>query len=140
VRWVQLNTTPTTAYVAVSQSGAQKSNFELQYQKETGQYCFSLYDRDSGGAGRFSACAGGPPTMGAWTHLAGVYDAVAGRMSLYVNGALASSTSFTAPWNATGPLAIGRGWHNGAAAAYWPGLIDEVRVYQGVVGDPSTLM
>ncbi|MEU5717383.1 LamG-like jellyroll fold domain-containing protein [Streptomyces sp. NPDC020403] len=45
-----------------------------------------------------------PAVPGAWTHLAGVYDATANTISLYVNGEFQGVTPFTGAWAATGPL------------------------------------
>ncbi|MFD2354111.1 LamG domain-containing protein [Nonomuraea ferruginea] len=73
------------------------------------------------------ALSAAPPRLGEWTHLTGVYDAAAGRVSLYVNGRL-ESTVAARSWAATGSLTIGRG-QAGGAAEFWPGDVDEVRVY-----------
>jgi hypothetical protein len=70
---------------------------------------------------------------GSWVHLVGIVDPKASRpIQLYVNGTPSKNGVFAdAPggpvWEATGSLAIGRGW-NGAASDRWAGQIDEVYV------------
>jgi len=68
-----------------------------------------------------------------WTHLTGVYDATAGQLRLYVNGTLAGSTACACAWHAAGSLAIGRAKWLGTPSDWWPGSIDDVRVYSGVL-------
>jgi hypothetical protein len=60
-----------------------------------------------------------------WTHVAVTYTGT--QLSMYINGALASSTPATGPiLTTTTPLRIGG---NSYAAEFFPGLIDEVRIY-----------
>ncbi len=58
-------------------------------------------------------------SVGTWTHLVGVYDAGAAKIRLYVNGALAQESAFSAPWESTGPFQIGR--HKNASASGYGG-------------------
>jgi hypothetical protein len=96
----------------VSQDGSVTSGFHLYYHVPTKQWGFSMYHTDSTStAGSFILVPGTPDV---WTHLAGVYDASAGEMRLYVNGALAGTAAHTATWKANGKLHIGWAkWGNG---------------------------
>jgi hypothetical protein len=80
-------------------------------------------------------------TIGAWTLLAGVYDATAGKMRFYVNGAPAGSADFSPAqaFASTGPLTMGRGIVNGSAGSWLPGAVREVKVYQRAL-DPLELL
>jgi hypothetical protein len=73
-----------------------------------------------------------------------VYDAQAptdpldtsklGGLKLYVDSALMGDEDgvpYTAPWQGGGAFEIGRAKINGAAARYFPGTIDSVRVWAG---------
>jgi Concanavalin A-like lectin/glucanases superfamily len=62
-----------------------------------------------------------------------VYDAAARQIRLYVDGELAGASAFTGAWPATGPLQVGRAKHGGVYTDYWPGAVDDVQVYAGVL-------
>jgi tRNA-dihydrouridine synthase len=70
-----------------------------------------------------------------WTHIAGVYDALAGELRVYVNGRLSATTvtDHLSTWNATGPLQLGRTKAAGVFTGHWPGTVDDVRTYDGVL-------
>jgi hypothetical protein len=70
----------------------------------------------------------GPAAVqGAWTHVAGVQDGVAGTRSLYVNGVLVASSVAQAA-DGAGALVMGQSIATGGSLGY-EGLIDEVRLY-----------
>jgi hypothetical protein len=130
--WVRLKTTTANATV-LTQAGATNGGFQLYYSTTHG-WVFNRHATDATGTTIVRAISTIPYQANRWTHLAGVYDLTARQLRLYVNGALAGSTSFDyTPWNATGPLQIGRLKYNGAFQEYWPGDLDEVRVYDRVV-------
>jgi hypothetical protein len=126
--WVRLSGLAATA-TAAGQEGTRVGGFALQYAKADNRWAFTRPVADADGAAAARALSAAAPRTGEWTHLAGVYDAAAGSLSLYVNGRLESSAPFTQPWSATGPLSIGRSVVAGAAGEFWPGDVDEVRVY-----------
>ena len=90
---------------------------------------------DSDSATPVRATANSTAVAGRWTHLTGVYDTASGKMKLYVNGVLQSTTAATGGWNATGNYVIGRAKWAGAAANIWDGEIDDVRVYGKALTD-----
>ncbi|MFD1500255.1 LamG-like jellyroll fold domain-containing protein [Streptosporangium lutulentum] len=127
--WARLTGTGATA-TAVTQEGGRTGAFALQYSKADDRWALTRTGSDADAATTVRALSSAAPRLNEWTHLAGVYDAAARQLSLYVNGKLESSVAFTTqPWNATGPLTIGRGKVNGAATEFFPGDIDEVRAY-----------
>ena len=67
------------------------------------------------------------PTLGVWTHVAGVFTG--DELRLYLNGALAGSSSFPSSTlvQTTDPLAISKSV--GLPQYFFDGFIDEVRVY-----------
>jgi hypothetical protein len=129
--WVRLARTDRFA-TAVSQDGNVVSGFFLQYSVEDGRWCFALENAD-GLQGAVRVLSAAPPETGEWTHLLGVYDAVAKKAGLYVNGVLQQEKPFTMTWNATGPMAIGRALHDRAKVDFFPGDIDDVRVFDRLV-------
>jgi hypothetical protein len=111
---------------------------------------FSLYfGSESGGVWKFRMHASPTDTTNttfavtpaldvttAFHHLVGVFDAQKREMRLYVDGVLKATTPMNAlwqPWDATGPLLIGRHQNGTAGSEFIHGDLDEVRVYQGVV-------
>lgn len=130
--WVKLAST--AGYQTfVSEDGTQVSGFYLQLRADTGRFAFTRLAYDSTAA--YGAVATSPivPQPGVWYLLTGVYDAAAQTNSLYVDGTLQDTVPILAPWSATGPLAVGRGFFNGAPTDWVSGSIDDVRAYSGVL-------
>lgn len=68
-----------------------------------------------------------------WTHVAVVYDRLAKRLRLYINGDFQEGIDLPSdfkPVAATDPLTIGRNKYRGDWVNDFPGLIDEVTVWQ----------
>jgi hypothetical protein len=148
--WVNLTTADNNPQTALSQPGSTKSAFELGYQPAryvgSNTFCMSTFSADtSGGGAGTRACSASPAVTGTWVHLVGVYDAVANTLTLYVNGGTANggetvTVSDHGVIAATGALAIGRAGTVSSPAAGFGGDIDNVRIYQGVITDPTLLM
>ena len=66
-------------------------------------------------------------TLNTWTYLSVTYDGT--TMCLYQNGVLSSSLVAGYTVNTNNPLRIGAGYTESSAGVFFPGLIDEVRVY-----------
>jgi hypothetical protein len=72
--------------------------------------------------------------LGAWVQVTAVYDAGANTFTEYLNGVKAGSVAGpTKPWDATGRFAVGRDLFDDAAGDWFPGAVDAVHVYQGVL-------
>ncbi|WP_309113160.1 proprotein convertase P-domain-containing protein [Saccharothrix sp.] len=123
--WVKLDKAEDWA-TAVSQDGPIHSGFALKYDHSPRSWQFSMPGAD-GRASEANSLA--MPQVGVWTHLAGVHDAAAGKLRLYVNGRLAGEADHTSTWYAGGPTAVGRAKHNGVFDEFWPGDLDDVQVY-----------
>jgi serine/threonine protein kinase len=127
--WVLLtNNSSGHFYTAVSIDGNQMSGEYLQF--DGGNFCFCIRASDSTSATVSSAATSYTPNTNQWYHLAGVYDATAKTTALYVNGLLVQSTAFSSAWKASGHTLIGRGRYQGNPVDFWPGLIDDVHIYQ----------
>jgi alpha-L-arabinofuranosidase len=138
--WVNLAST--TGYQTfVSEDGTQVSGFYLQLRGDSGRFAFTRLAYDSTAAYGAIATTTIVPQPGVWYLVTGVYDATAQTISLYVNGALQQTTPALAPWSATGPLAVGRGFYNATPTDWVSGAIDDVRAYDGALTghDISTL-
>ncbi|WP_158073518.1 LamG-like jellyroll fold domain-containing protein [Actinophytocola xanthii] len=121
---------------AVSVDGPQSSKFRLGHrvdmdQNPLGSWVFEMPSSD--GTSYEAAVSFDPADVGQWVHLVGVYDAPSRTLWLYVNGNRIDNGTLLSPWQATGGVLIGRGKVNGAAAEFWPGGIDDVRMYSGAL-------
>jgi hypothetical protein len=138
--WVQLESLSNYS-TAVSQDGTNVSGFFLQYtapapgDPNAGKFAFSLLGSDSSSAASVRATSNFGPIANNWYHLVGVHDTGTNEIKLYVNGVLQSTRSVPASWNAAGGTIIGRGKFNGAPSDFWPGRIEDVRVYSRALAD-----
>lgn len=125
--WVKATDAAATSTVLSQDGGGAVSGFSVQL-RTSKRWAFSLPSADDPAAPVTSVEAAA--TVGAWTHLAAVYDSAAGTATLYVNGQSAGSTAAALPkWSAKGAFAIGRS----AAATGWLGQLDDVQAYQAAL-------
>ncbi|MDQ0795939.1 LamG-like jellyroll fold domain-containing protein [Streptomyces sp. B1I3] len=127
--WVKLNSTAANS-TFLAQDGETGSGFQLYYSTGAG-WTFNRHANDRPGTAIVRASSGtAAVTTGTWTHLTGVYDKDAGQIRLYVNGVQAgTSTAFTTPWDATGPLQIGRRLAEGAYGENANASLSDIQVY-----------
>ena len=125
--WVNLTAADTQTGVVLSQNGASNSNFQLHYSGERKAWAFGM--RTGPTATTAARVYSGPAVAGRWTHLTGVFNAGSNTIRLYVDGVDQGTASVATPWNATGPLQLGRNQSAGTYINKFRGSIDEVRVY-----------
>ena len=126
--WVKLNSL-TANSTFLSQNGAVNNGFQLYYSSGSGAWAFGRHSTDATGA-VWRAAYGSKATAGKWTHLVGVYDATAKELRLYVDGKLTGSRDWTyTPWNATGPVQIGRKLSSGVYGEFANAAISGIRIY-----------
>jgi hypothetical protein len=133
--WVRLTAAGSTQ-TAISQDGTQTSAFRLRYRADANAWCMTVSGADASPATAEEACAATPPAVGVWTHLAGVYDAAAGQVRLFVNGSAAGSAAAPQAWRSAGALAVGRALDAGAASDHLVGDLADVRAWQAAL-DPA---
>lgn len=119
--------------VVMTQIGAHASALTLYYSAYYNKWIFNRTTVDADTTTFVRAISTTAPVANTWVHLAGVYDATAGQIRLYVNGVLEATTAFTTPWAATGVFQIGRSQVASAFGEYWPGRIDAVKAYDRVL-------
>ncbi|GIF96965.1 hypothetical protein Cci01nite_20590 [Catellatospora citrea] len=126
--WVRLDAAGGTTS-AVSQDGVNATGVTLGYSSSAGRWRVMMHRADTTGSSEVSATSTSTPATGRWTHLAGVYDATAGQLRLYVNGQLETTVSHTSTWQAGGAVQVGRWRRGGAYTGYWNGRVDDVTVF-----------
>ncbi|MEV7997046.1 LamG domain-containing protein [Streptomyces sp. NPDC086077] len=154
--WVTLDpakladTSKSYAVQVFGQSGTSQSSWGVWYEQPAGstqgRWTYGRPDKDGTGAvwTKSESTAVTTAQLGVPVMLTVVYDAQAaadpddtsklGGLRLYVGSALMGDEDgvpYSAPWQGSGAFEIGRAKINGAAARYFPGRIDSVRVWAG---------
>lgn len=117
----------------VSIDGNEISGFFLMLYHSGPRFVFNRSDSDDKTATRTMAAASSIAVPNKWYHLAGVYDADAKTLSLYVNGNLEQTVPYDKGWQAAGKTAIGRGFYGHANVDFVNGTIDDVRLYSSAL-------
>ncbi len=127
--------------VVISQDGSQVSGFRLGYVWDDlyGGYRWSVAMPVADSASAEVHTAVGPfdePVAGAWTHVAGVYDAKDQTLRLYVGGQFVAETYHRSAWHAAGAARFGAGWTSAAGSRdFFTGAMDDVQMHSGVLTD-----
>jgi hypothetical protein len=137
--WAYLPAGTVDNRTVLAQRGNVESGFYLKYEASDGYWRFTYGDVDGTTGTGVAAKSTSPATLGAWTHLVGVYDAQAKLLRFFVNGVAQTPVGVPNPWHATGPMALGRVLWRGGSLGYWSGSVDEFRVYQGAVTDVTRI-
>jgi hypothetical protein len=130
--WVKFDTmTEGNNQTMLSIDGQNVSAFYLQLHSRNGvrKLTFDRHPSDDVGTTPILAIAPTDSRTGIWYHVAGVYDAKAKTMSLYVDGHLQQTVPCPSGWEAKGDTAIGRGVYNGKNVDFVYGLLDDARIY-----------
>jgi hypothetical protein len=130
--WVKPATVPTASshsYAIATKWNNSKDAFKLQL--TSGGYKFTVAMPPTTGTTERTVSVLAPATSSStnWTHVAGTYDKSTGKLSLYVNGAVAASMTVATPGaiqTSTAPLRIGNSPQAGTTTYGFSGLIDEV--------------
>ncbi|MGK5545583.1 LamG-like jellyroll fold domain-containing protein [Streptomyces sp. URMC 127] len=129
--WAKLSRMPGEAAVLAAQPGNHAPGFELYYSKDYDRWAFNQYASDTAGALPVRVMQKNPGEVkaGEWTHLVGVYDSGDAELRLFVNGRQEATAAYRTPWDARRGLQIGAGSYNGKQAAFFPGQIDELQIF-----------
>jgi hypothetical protein len=147
--WGMLSAFPLGNVNLVSQDGVNISPFFFGIRQDSGpaHWCFAMVDADSNNTVfrlAYGAATLTSADVGKWVHMVAVYDRPAQELRMYADGVLIATAARTqTPWQANGPLSVGRAWWSDPTTVpqgvdWWPGDIDDVRVYAGVL-TPETI-
>lgn len=130
--WVKFNSISGSAnntFFSEDGSGGTISPFYLQL--ASGKFTFVQRSSNSTSS-TASAITGPAATTGTWYNVIAEYDASTGTASLYVNGTLAGTDSFTSPW-AGGSTQFGDAVYGGVQVDSTNGEIDDATLYNRVL-------
>ncbi|WP_155370289.1 LamG domain-containing protein [Catellatospora vulcania] len=128
--WVKLFVPPDgLAMTAVAQDGVHASGFYLQYSWYHRKWAFNWMEADVVDPVHNRTSTSDEPVTTEWTHLVGTYEARTRQITLYVNGVPGKPETIGKPWQAKGPLTIGRARWNGQPGNGLRGQIAGVQVW-----------
>ncbi|MFY1636446.1 LamG-like jellyroll fold domain-containing protein [Solwaraspora sp. WMMB335] len=129
--WAKLDSTSGSGVqTVVSASGSRVSAYHLGYAAGAQRWQFTMASADTDDSTLHSVLSDAMPTVGKWTHLAGVYDASSRNLTLYVNGvSQAATASLIGGFNAATEVSVGKRRWNGADDGFFVGATDDVRFY-----------
>jgi RHS repeat-associated protein len=128
--WVKLAAGGTGSTQAVaSQAAGTASGFTLGYDSGSGDWQFARPLSDTASPSVAVARSSAPAAAGAWTFLAGTYDANTGTMTLYVNGTASGTATDTSPIPAHGAFTIGSAQAGGTQGSWLNGQAHDVQAY-----------
>ena len=123
--WVKLDD-KATARIVVGQLGNNRLAFYLGYSLFFDRWVIGGVD---GPSESYAATSNATLMANTWTHLAGVYNAVEGKLTLYVDGtAQTAVVSGIKLWSGKGKFTFG-----GEGSSRFKGAIDDVQAYQRVL-------
>ncbi|MGH9885375.1 MAG: LamG domain-containing protein, partial [bacterium] len=141
--WARPSSSTANQTFLAQQSAVTWPGFALQFNPDSGGiWRFKVYGSSTNDTSSTSATAPAVNVTTSFHHLVGVFDAQRVEIRLYLDGALRTTVPMNAlwqPWDATGPLLIGRRQNGTAGVDFTRGDLDEVRVYQGVVSDVTRI-
>ena len=125
--WVNASANPPDDGQIIAKSN-DASGWQLKTSPDTGPQTFGIAI-SNGAGGRVQRYSSTTRALNTWYHVAGVYDAAAQTLDIYVNGVLANGTlQGTVPTSQSSP-AVNVNVGRRAGGFYFNGLIDEPRIY-----------
>ncbi|MER5643567.1 LamG-like jellyroll fold domain-containing protein [Streptosporangium sp. NPDC002524] len=127
--WVRLEA-GTGSVRLISQSGSLNSAFAVGYDAGSGKWNMEMYRDDTATGTVTEIRSPAAAQIDTWTHLTGVYDAVAKKIRLYVNGVQVAEDDHTSPpWQAGQTFELGGGKGGGYSYSSVKAAYDEIRAY-----------
>ncbi|GLH95300.1 hypothetical protein Pa4123_05720 [Phytohabitans aurantiacus] len=128
--WAKIDHLDSPTGTVVSQGSDAICGFCLQYERTSRRWVFVAPRSETDSAAGYDFVRSTTePAPGEWTHLAGVFDKFEGKMRLYVNGVLMGEVDRVPRWHGVGALRIGYARVKGANHSFFPGTLDEVKIY-----------
>ncbi len=130
--WAKKNVDAGVYHILGKRDGCGAANYQLAFDSGGFHFNSGQYPGQSGTSGRLDASGNSDLTKDEWTHLAVTYDA-SHTLTLYEKGAnVGSANNFDLGGASDAPLEIGA---SGTCSNTFPGLLDEVRIYNRALGE-----
>ncbi|WP_440097936.1 LamG-like jellyroll fold domain-containing protein [Streptosporangium sp. H16] len=127
--WVRLDS-GTESAALISQGGSVNSAFVVGYDSASRKWNMEMYHDNTATSAVTEIKSSAAAQIGTWTHLTGVYDAVAKKIRLYVNGVQSAEADHTVtPWQAGRLFWLGAGSRGGYSYPWVKAGYDEIRAY-----------
>ncbi|MGO1055455.1 LamG-like jellyroll fold domain-containing protein [Crossiella sp. CA198] len=133
--WVRLTERQSGWHAVASQAGAKVPAFTMGYSGSDAnpphRWVAQINGPDVNNPRTTRATSDTQAQTGVWTHLAAVYRAGTGELTLYVNGAQSAYAKLTdqPTFNAQAAFEIGRGMWNGGFGEFFRGAVDDVKAH-----------
>jgi hypothetical protein len=128
--WVKPSLIATDKQIISKGFNGTYTQWELKTTSSSGRVSFRSWQT---GVGAIGVQSNQTLAVDQWTHLAGVYDG--SQWKIYFNGELDNTAAAAGPTATTQRILIGAVDANGTASQYWRGVIDEVYIFDRVLGD-----
>lgn len=125
--WAKLDVAPTVVRCAISKVYGGSGDNSWQICIDT-QMRVVIYGSAS------ASTLGGPITLGVWNHLAARWDAATQQLAVFINGVLGNDETETLAFDGS-VLVIGGDRDDGGPTTFWPGALDEARIYNRALSD-----
>ncbi|QQQ77416.1 LamG domain-containing protein [Saccharothrix sp. 6-C] len=126
--WAFRNANTAENRTVVAQDGNRVSSFALQYDAG-GKWAVAMPKADEDDPETVTLLSTEPAVLGRWTHLTVVYDHDDKHLRLYVGGVLSAVRVGVTGVDGGGALSVGRHQKNGVKGGYFPGGVDDLRVF-----------
>ncbi|WP_327110933.1 LamG domain-containing protein [Streptomyces sp. NBC_01341] len=137
--WVRIGDVSRSQTI-LSQEAPTLSAFALHYSFSLKKWAFSRYASDIAAPTSARSVSDASPVPNVWTHLTGVYDAGAQTVQLYVNGrAQGAPVAFTTPWEATGPMQVGRFHSSTGYVEPFVGDVDDIHSWSRALSEDEAV-
>lgn len=123
--WLKVTATKNTVQSAITSEVASYSNYYISMETYSNKYCFNLYD----GSNNPVACTNDNYTLNEWVHIVGVRNTTTDKIYIYKNGILQGSGTTDTTTSTPTYSAFYLGAQVNVANRYFPGYIDDVRIY-----------
>lgn len=126
--WIKMDSLPDISVIISAENGSgTHEGFSYRFGLNYDMLRLEIYRPDTAPGNVTVKSASGSITTGTWYHVAGVFDE--SQVSVYINGALAASTTHSQPVNTNPALPVAVGTLQGWGVQWFSGVMDDLMVF-----------